>query len=153
MSLLTQILENHIKVPLESRSKEKAIRELTSMLHGLGKIQDEDALFQAVMERESLGGSTGLGGGLALPHAKLDDLDEAILCLGISREGIEFDSLDCQPVHLMFMVITPSGQPGIHIQALGEVAELVRSEETRDMLIHAPDGGAVISILRQNGAV
>jgi len=113
-----------VKVPLEAFDKEEAIAELVELLVRNGKIADRDATVQALLDREDKG-STGIGGGIALPHAKTPDIHGVVMAVGVSPDGIEFDAVDDEPVHLVFLVIAESHNPEPNVQTLASIGCLM----------------------------
>ena len=112
-----------IKVPMESTTKEEAMEELVDLLAVAGKIPDRDRTLEALWDRESKG-STGIGGGLAIPHAKSPDVATLTGAIGISPDGIEFDSDDGEPVYVCVLLLAEVGKAGPHVQAMSEVVRL-----------------------------
>lgn len=102
------------------------LRELAARLAGLGLVADGEELAQKLLERESLG-STGIGGGIAIPHCKIDDLAQGILALGVAPQGVDFGASDGRPVQLFFLLISPSAAPAQHLQVLATISRWVRS--------------------------
>jgi len=112
-----------IKVGLESDEKEELFEEMVQLFVDDGLITDREAALQALFEREAKM-STGVAKWLALPHGKLDEAEGLLLALGTSEYGIEYDSLDGEPVHVVLMVFAEVGNPGPHIEALAEISRL-----------------------------
>ena len=100
----------------------------------------------AAMERERLG-STGVGNGVALPHARIDGLDRVIAGFARLSEPMDFDSVDGRPVDLIAFLLAPSDAAGAHLRALARVSRLLRREENRSRLRSAPDALSVFTIL------
>jgi PTS system nitrogen regulatory IIA component len=90
-------------------------------------------LVEVLFERERLG-STGIGEGIAIPHGKLDDLDQLALSFGRSAHGVDFESMDGKPVHLFFLLVAPENCPGIHLRALAKIARLLKNGSVRKRL-------------------
>ncbi len=114
---------------VESDDKENVIRELTSSLLAAGKISEEqsDGIVKAILKREELG-STGIGRGVAVPHTKHASVDQLVGTVGVSVEGVDFDSLDGEKVHLFFLLISPTDRPGDHLRALENISRQLRDE-------------------------
>ncbi|MBF9015872.1 MULTISPECIES: PTS sugar transporter subunit IIA [unclassified Oceanispirochaeta] len=148
MSILELISEDCIKVPLESRRKNDLLHEMIDMLKDAGKIEDADTIYQAVSSREDQG-STGLGEGIAIPHAKTDAVSEMTLAIGISPDGIDFESLDGEDAKVFFMILAPSNKAGQHIEALSEVARLTRSAAFMRTLIHSENAAEVLELFQE----
>ena len=99
------------------RSEQNVLDELAARVAAAGAVPDARELSARLAEREALG-STGVGGGVAIPHCKLNGLSRAILAIGIAPEGIEFRAVDALPVRLFFLVVSPSQSPAEHLQVL-----------------------------------
>ncbi|MBU1615385.1 PTS sugar transporter subunit IIA, partial [bacterium] len=104
MTLLDILNEKVIKVELEAKDKEGALKELVGILDESDLIQDKEKTLEAVKKREELM-STGIGHGVAIPHAKVEGVDKVIAALGKSKEGIDFKALDGEPVYIFFLLI------------------------------------------------
>ena len=118
-----------IRPVLEAVDKESVIRELTTALLEAGGIvqQECESIVTAILKREELG-STGIGRGVAVPHTKHPSVDQLVGTVGVSREGIDFDSLDGEKVQLFFLLISPPDRPGDHLRALENIARQLRDE-------------------------
>ena len=144
--LLTELLTpDRIRVPLASTDKPGALRELTQLLADRAGAQVEP-LLAAVMERE-LVLSTGIGHGIAIPHAKTPLVADLQLVSGSSPIGIPFEALDGEPVRLFFLLIGPDSAAGQHVKALSRIARLVRRESVRDELLAAETPEAFHQVL------
>ena len=131
---LTDIIRAEcIKVPLEATEKQQTIAELLALLDAQGLVKDPDAVLQAVIEREAVR-STGIGQGFAIPHGKSHHVDELVMAIGKLDEPIDFDSIDKQPVNIIFLLISPSDQTGPHIQALACISRLMTDTSLRKKL-------------------
>jgi mannitol/fructose-specific phosphotransferase system IIA component (Ntr-type) len=138
--LLTELLTpDRIRVPLLATDKPGVLRELTQML-AERLFVDADALLTPVLERERVL-STGIGHGIAIPHAKSSLVSELSLVAGSSPAGVPFEALDNEPVRLFFMLIGPESAAGQHVKALSRIARLVRRESIREALLAAPTPG------------
>ncbi len=126
MSLMELLNKELIKVPMESTGKDQALAELVDVIAAAGMLKDKNEVLNAVIERESQQ-STGLGEGIAVPHARTSSVDNVVLCIGVAPGGIDFDALDGQPSSLFFMILAPSDKAGAHIEVLSEIAKLTRS--------------------------
>ena len=118
-----------IRPVLEAVDKESVIRELTTTLLEIGGIvqQECESIVTAILKREELG-STGIGRGVAVPHTKHPSVDQLVGTVGVSSEGIDFDSLDGEKVQLFFLLISPPDRPGDHLRALENIARQLRDE-------------------------
>ncbi len=147
MPLIDLIDEDVIKTPLESRLKYDVIMELLGVLQKAGKIDDLDRAASAVFAREDLG-STGLEGGVAVPHAKTDTVKTLTIAIGIAPEGIDFDALDGNPSKLFFLMLAPPDQTGPHIEALSEIAKITQSRSFVETLQQADSPSEVLDLFR-----
>jgi fructose PTS system EIIBC or EIIC component len=124
MRLRDLLDESTVKVPLESVDKEECLEEMVDMLVRAGRIVDRQDALRALLHREAQA-TTGIGKGIALPHGKLQSVSDLVVALGTSREGIEFDSADGQPVHIVALLLASAAATGSHLRALVEIARLV----------------------------
>ena len=118
-----------IRAELKAQSKESVIEELVQALLDAGEIdadQQED-IVASIMKREELG-STGIGRGVAVPHTKHPSVQKLVGTVGVSEEGIDFDSLDGERVQLFFLLISPPERPGDHLRALENISRQLRDE-------------------------
>jgi fructose-specific phosphotransferase system IIA component len=145
MAVVNLIEEDIIKIPLEAKTKPDVIKELVDVLKKAGKIEDAESVFRAVMLRENMG-STGLEKGIAVPHAKTHKVNNLVLAIGVSPEGVDFDSLDGEPSKLFFLLIATPQQAGPHIEALSEIARLTRSSNFCKLLLNAKTPKEIVDI-------
>ena len=134
MSLTELLDENAILVDLKATQKQEVIEELAEALTASGRISDNREVLQAVLEREKIM-STGIGKGVAIPHGKCKAVDKLVGVLGIKKEGVDFQSLDEQPVYLFFLLVSPLNVSGPHIRALAHISRLLRHDNLRKRLI------------------
>jgi PTS system nitrogen regulatory IIA component len=118
---------------IEATDKMGVLREFARRLKSTGRIQNEEELVRVLAERESLG-STGIGNGIAIPHGKMNNIPEMIVAFGRSNRGVEYNSLDQQPVHLFFLIVTPDGRQGDHLKTLARVSRILKNPVLRDDL-------------------
>ncbi len=102
-----------------------------------------DALFQR--ERSM---STGMENGIAIPHCSLDEIEDTLVVLGVSREGVQFESIDGKPSHLILLLVTPRNKTKVHIRTLAEIAKLLNDSAFREKLIAAESTTDVVSLIR-----
>ncbi len=135
--LLRQILHSGcVKIPVENIGKEEVITELIDLLDAKGFFTNRDSVLDAVLTREKTQ-STGIGAGLAIPHGKSSDVKELVMAIGIAGEPIEYESIDGKPVKIIFLLVSPSSQTGLHIQALAAISRLMMNEEFKAKLENA----------------
>ena len=147
MALIDMVVEKIVKIPLESKDKPDVLRELVRILKDADEIDDFDTVLEAVQEREYQG-STGLEKSIAVPHAKTPAVSSLKLAIGIAPDGVDFDSLDKQPSKLFFLLVAAPDQSGPHVEALGEIAKLSRSNAFCRALINADSAAEVVELLK-----
>ena len=135
--ILTQIIEPAcIIVPLQGKNKEAIIAELVDTLASAGSIQDKNVVLQAVLAREQTR-STGIGSGIAIPHGKCKGARELVMAMGISSQGVDFESIDEKPVYIVVLLVSPIDKTGPHIQALARISRLMLDEEFKNKIQHS----------------
>ena len=131
-------------------SKEDVIRELVELLVNAGAIKPKDVskLVQTLLKRESLG-STGIGQGVAIPHGKADCVTKLVAAFGVSKAGVNFDSLDGESVSLFFLLVAPEDSAGPHLKALARISRLLKDKHFRESLRDAKDEKTLVKIIRE----
>jgi mannitol/fructose-specific phosphotransferase system IIA component (Ntr-type) len=152
MDLADILTKAQIVPEMRAINRWEAIDELIDNLVTTGKIQtkDRDAVTAAVKKRET-SMSTGIGFGIGIPHASTDLIFEVVGSLGRSNKGVNFDALDNQPVKLVMLFLVPQGQFQKHLHTLANIAKLLHKPEFRQALEKAPDGEAMLSVIREFG--
>ena len=151
MNIMGFLDERAISADLKAQqSKEDVIRELVELLVNAGSIKAKDVskLVQILMKRESLG-STGIGQGVAIPNGKSDCVTKLIAAFGVSRAGVNFDSLDGEPVSLFFLLVAPEDSAGPHLKALARISRLLKDKHFRNSLRAARDEKTLVKIVRE----
>jgi PTS system fructose-specific IIA component/PTS system nitrogen regulatory IIA component len=130
MKLTEFVIKEAILPSLKATKKEDVIREIVASLKATGSLNaaDEEAVVAAILKREELG-STGIGNGVAVPHTKHAAVDKLSATVAISRGGVEFSSLDGEPVYILFLVISPPDRPGDHLRGLENISRHLRSPD------------------------
>jgi mannitol/fructose-specific phosphotransferase system IIA component (Ntr-type) len=136
-----------IRVDMDGLDKWTAIERLADLLAENGKAADRAALVDAILGRERQG-STGLGKGIAVPHARTDAVDEVVATLGIAGAGIDFESPDEQPCHLVFLIAAPAHESARYLEALAAVAALGERPKRVSRLAAATSPDAAAAILK-----
>jgi len=150
---LSDILGPEQIVPdMRAKDRWQAIEELVDHLVRRHKIkpEDRDAIIGVVKKRETAM-STGIGFGIGIPHASTDLIGEVTGAFGRSREGINFDALDDQPVNLVMLFLVPQGQFQKHLHTLAKIAKLLHRKEFREALETAPDADTMYQIIKSGG--
>ena len=132
---------------LESTNKFSAIEELAQVFVGSNICEDTEILISALREREEIM-STGIGFGIAIPHAKLDCVNEIAFAIGISKEGIEFDSLDGNPVHLIILVAAGKSQHKDYLHLLSNIMKILKNKKAKDKIVNAPTPQELLDIIK-----
>ncbi len=136
-----------IRVPLSSQDKPGILAELVDLVaRSEGREGEREAIYRAVLERESVL-STGVGDGIALPHAKYEGLDGLVMAAGVSREPVDFGSLDGKPVRLFFLLLAPESAAGAHVRTLSRLSRVMRDPTLRARLIEARDPEVFLQVL------
>lgn len=146
MRLRDLLGEAAVKIGLESVDKEECFEEMVDVLVQAGRIVDRAATLRAIQDREDLA-TTGIGEGVAVPHGKHESIPKLIAAMGTSRDGIEFDSVDGKPVHLVVLLLASHNNPGPHILALAEISRLVRTPGFFRKAIEANTPAELLDIL------
>ncbi len=137
--LITDYLkEEHVLFELSSTTKEEVLRELSGVILNDPSPLDADEVFAVLLDREKMG-STGIGEGCAIPHAKIDTTETLRLSFGISRKGIDFDSLDGKPVNIFFLLLAPSKSVASHLNALAKISRILKNNGFREDVLAAKD--------------
>lgn len=130
MKLTDFVVKSAIVPNLKATSKEEVIREMVASLKTAGNIkaEEEDAVVEAILKREELG-STGIGNGVAVPHTKHPSSEELVATVAISRDGVDFASLDGEDVFIFFLLVSPPDRPGDHLRGLENISRHLRSQD------------------------
>ena len=148
MAMIDLISPEVVKVPLVSKTKTEVIRELVQHLLDAGRIPEFQPAYDAVIARENLA-STGLEMGIAVPHAKTKAVRSLTVAIGISHQGIDFESVDGKPSRLFFLLLAPPDQSGPHIEALAEIARIAKSPTFLRMLVSATTAREVVELFKE----
>ena len=144
---ITELLTREtILLSMSGASKQDAVNELVGVLERAGKITDRDAFEKAILKREQQS-TTGVGDGIAIPHAKTSVVKDATIVFGRSEAGIDYESLDGQPAHLFFMIAAPEGANNTHLEALARLSSILMNAEAREKLLGAKTADDVIEII------
>ena len=137
-----------IRAELSADDKEGVIREMVQALLAAHKVPAEEfeSIIKAILKREELG-STGIGRGGAVPHTQHPSIDRLVGTVAVSAEGVDFDSLDGEKVHLFFLLISPPDRPGDHLRALENVSRQLRDESFCRFLKQAKSPEDILQLL------
>jgi PTS system nitrogen regulatory IIA component len=140
------INRNYIIPEFKGSTKKQVLEELVEVLASNNVEIDKVVLLNALLEREKLG-STGIGDGVAIPHGKLNGLDNIILLFGKSGQGVDFDAIDRKPVCMVFLLVAPADSAGLHLKALARLSRMLREKEFKNSLLMASDAEALLKII------
>ena len=127
MKLSDILRESSVIADIKGVTKREILFEMVETLKNAKLIDDIDSVVEIIMEREKLG-STGIGDGVAIPHGKMKKLN-AILCVAaLSKEGVNFDAVDRQPVHIFFLVLAPEDSASMHLKVLSRISKVLRDQ-------------------------
>ncbi|MCD7980229.1 MAG: fructose-specific PTS transporter subunit EIIC [Fusobacterium sp.] len=138
--------ENCINLDLKGTNKGQIIDELVEMLNAAGKLNDKEEYKKEILKRESQS-STGLEEGIAIPHAKTSAVKVPSIAFGLSKAGVDYDSLDGEPSKLFFMIAAPANASDTHIEVLSKLTTTLLDENIRERLLNATSSKEVIEIL------
>jgi len=147
MRILDALNKNAIIDDLKGKDKKGILEELVSPLVDTTGIVQE-TLVKVLIERERLG-STGIGGGVGIPHGKLDGLTSIVLGVGVSRSGVDFESMDGKPTHIFFLLLTPENSTGLHLKLLARISRLLKKDPFKEKLLQALDKDEIYHAIRE----
>lgn len=133
---------------VKARNKFKAIEELAQVFEGADVCGDARELVQALKEREQIM-STGIGFGIAIPHARINSVREMVFAVGISKKGIDFDSIDSKPVNLIILVAAGERQHKEYLKLLSSIMAVLKKAGVKDRIINASSSPEILSILTE----
>lgn len=136
-----------IQVSLDAKDKDDAIKQIITLASNSGKIIDPQKVSDTIFEREKLV-STGVGKGFAIPHGKTDAIKDVVAAFAITKEPIEFDSIDGEPVKFIFLLVGKETLLNMHIKLLSRISRLMNKDEFRDKLLEAKSNDEVLKIFK-----
>ena len=148
MKLLDILPPKAISVELTSTTKKEVLEELCKVLADAGRLPDPKGMIKILLDREALG-STGIGQGVAIPHGKAPSVQDQAAALGISRRGVDFEALDGEPVHIVFLLVAPMDAAGNHLKALAKVSRLLKDKFFRQALRDAKNPDEILKIIHE----
>ncbi len=145
MKIMDFLSDKALTVDLKSVNKTDAIKELVDLLINADEVdrKDKAKVVELLLAREALG-STAIGHNVGIPHAKADCIKKLIGAFGLSRKGVDFDSLDGEPVYIFFLLLAPQDSAGPHLKALARISRLIKDKYFRDTLRQAKDTKDVV---------
>jgi len=140
------LTKERIIINLHGKDKCDVLKKLVNVAKTSGKVTDEVDLLKKVIERENIK-STGIGGGIAIPHAQTSGVTDIIACLGISEQGIEFNSLDDKLVHLVFLIATKERTNSTYLGLLSRIARLFIDESFKQRIIKSTSPEEIMNLI------
>ena len=141
MKILDILKKEAIIADLNATDKKGVLEELMAPVAESSGVNCEE-MVRVLLERERLG-STGIGGGIAIPHGKSKSLETLLMGFGRSRKGVDFESLDGRPTHIFFILVTPENSTGLHLKLLARISRILKNDPFKSRLLEAAD---VISV-------
>ena len=150
MQIMDFLSKKAILIDIKSTNKEDVIKEMVDFLIEAGDVEkrNRNKLIDALMSREALG-STAIGQGIAIPHAKCDCVDKLVAAFGLSKKGVDFDSLDGELAYIFFLLVAPQDSAGPHLKALARISRLLKDKYFRDTLRTCVDEKSIIKVITQ----
>lgn len=147
MKILDVLSRDAICADLKASDKKGILEEMAAPVADATGISRED-IIRVLMERERLG-STGIGGGIAIPHGKLKALDTLVLGFGLSRAGVDFESMDGKPAHIFFLLLTPENSTGLHLKVLARISRVLKNDPFKEKLLAADNSEEIYAIIQE----
>lgn len=131
---------------LDVVNRDEALRTMVDRIDSTGRLDNKEAFFQAIISREEIV-TTGIGMGVAIPHAKLPSYNQFFICISIVKKGVDWKALDSAPVRLIFMIGGPDDRQTEYLQILSSLTSVLRDEERRKKMLLAETPQAVLDLL------
>ena len=151
MKLTDILVRDACRCDMQAHSKKEALAELAGALSDAVDGLDAASLLDMLLEREKLG-TTAMGDGIAIPHARIESLDRLLASFGRSSEGIDFDSIDGEPTHLFFLLVAPGKEGSAHLLTLAKLSRMLTSPEFRSRLSEVPTTDAFMRAVEDEEA-
>lgn len=147
MKILEVLQKEAILEDLVSTDKKGILEELVAPVAKVANVSEE-GLVKVLLDRERLG-STGIGGGVGIPHGKLKNLENIVLGFGLSKNGVDFESMDGKPTHVFFLLVTPENSTGLHLKMLARISRLLKDDSFKERLINASSQEEIFTIIQE----
>ena len=152
MKLSDALATDRIELNLKSTEKLEAIEEMVSLITRSVTVGDPKDLIKRILDQEAIK-STGVEKGVAIPHARFDEIDGVIAALGIVRSDLDFQSLDDKPVHLVFLILSSVASMSAYLSVLGRTARIFHEEAMREQVMAATTADEVMELIRSHEPV
>lgn len=146
---MPQLRPDAIILEMKAATKDAALRELAGLAATQCGRFTEEVLYKVLVEREAVG-STGVGNGVAIPHGKIEGLEEILLCFGRSRMGVDFNAIDKREVYLFMLMISPAGKGGEYLQTLAGVSRILKESNNRQRLFDCASREEIVALFATN---
>lgn len=144
---ISDLLSKNVIIPdLEASGRDEVFEKLINCLSDEDLLDSSDEALKALRDREEIL-STGIGEGLAIPHAKMDSLDDFLAAFARIPEGVDFKSLDGKPAHLVFLLLSPKGEAGRHVRVLARVSRILKNASFRERLMDAGTEDSIFDLI------
>lgn len=147
MIKISNYLDPRLVMFLDAKNRDEVLHHLVDLLHQQGKLTDPTAFLQAIIQREKIV-STGIGMGVAIPHAKLPDFNDFFIAIGILKQGLEWNALDNNPVRVVFMIGGPDDKQTEYLQILSKITLALKDEQKRKKMLTLNSPIDIIELLR-----
>ncbi len=151
MKIVEFLNEKAITAQIRSTNKEDVIRELVDVLAKAEGFRNKEELVKVLINRENLG-STGIGQGVGIPHAKTNVVKKLVAAFGLCPQGVDFDALDGEPVYIFFLLVAPEDSAGPHLKGLARISRLLKDKYFRESLKALTDEKAILKLIREEDA-
>ncbi len=150
MKLSEFVVRGSIQPDMKVQSKEGAIRTMVESLASSGSVKEseKESILAAILKREELG-STGIGKGVAVPHTKHPSVDKLVATVALVKDGVDFASLDGEPVYILFLLVSPPDRPGDHLRALENISRHLRNDSFCKFLRQSQSADAILELLSE----
>jgi len=149
MRKLSEMITKDRIVDIKGKSKQDVLKELVDVIAKAPEVTDKNDFYISIMKREKIM-STGIGIGLAVPHVKIDSVKDFVMAIGRTKEGIDFDSLDGKPVHLVIMIGANTEQRDDYLKVLAKISLLLKNADFREKLTHALTADEIMQLLEDS---
>jgi len=146
---ITELMDKNLIISeLHSETKKEVLKELVACITKKELGIDGNDLLRVLLEREELG-STGIGDGIAIPHGKVKKIEDLMVSFGRSLGGVDFQSMDGKPTHIIFLLIAPENSAGIHLKALARLSRLLKDSRFRKNIMEADSSQEIYDLIAQ----
>ncbi len=146
---ISSLLSEDLIVPdLEASGRDEVFEELIDRMADRGMLEASEEALEALRDREEIL-STGIGEGLAIPHAKMDTSDEFLAAFARIPDGVDFQSLDGKPVHLVFLLLSPKDKSGRHVRVLARISRILKNATFRQRLLESETSESIFELIQE----